>query len=270
MRTMKYFIILAFALFVSTSTYAQKKHFEGEITYSVSITLDKTARKFIKDADGEYNIKTVYKNGNEKSQENFYGSISYIFRDKDMCYGYSPLTKKGYKCKYSEAMQYYDKVRQTVDNTVKPTGETKEAFGITFEHFKGQQSTTTDLLGAKLTGTEDHDYWVCRDYDENYIMSIKIPGLYESFDWLAKMRMPLMGSFDQHLEISIEELSQREVKDEEFDLPEDVTFEEVANIALMEKKLKSDYKKYTKTQGKKKGEDVKREGAAKVKGEWDF
>ena len=270
MKAMKSFTILALALFVSVSAYAQKKHFEGEITYSVSITLDKTARKFIKDADGEYNIKTVYKNGNEKSQENFYGSITYIFRDKDMCYGYSPLTKKGYKCKYSEAIQYYDKIRQTVDNTVKPTGETKEAFGITFQHFKGQQSTTTDLLGAKLTGTEDHDYWVCQDYDENYIMSIKIPGLYESFDWLAKMRMPLMGSFDQHLEINIEELNQREVKDEEFDLPDDVTFEDVSNMAQMEQKMKSDYKKYTKAQGKKKGEDVKREGAAKVKGEWDF
>jgi hypothetical protein len=101
-------------------------------------------------------------------------------------------------------------------------------------------------------------------------MSIKIPGLYESFDWLAKMRLPLMGSFDQHLEISIEELNQREVKDEEFDLPEDVTFNDVSDMAQMEQKLKSDYKKYTKAQGKKKGEDVKREGAAKVKGEWDF
>ena len=41
---MKSFTILALALFVSVSTYAQKKHFEGEIIYSVSITLDKTAR----------------------------------------------------------------------------------------------------------------------------------------------------------------------------------------------------------------------------------
>ncbi len=270
MKSMKSFTILAFALFVSVNSYAQKKHFEGEITYSVSITLDKTARKFIKDAEGEYKIKTVFKNGNEKSQENYYGSITYIFRDKDMCYGYNPLTKKGYKCKYSDAIKYYDKIRQTVDNTVKPTGETKESFGITFERFKGQQTTTTEMLGAKITGVEDHDYWVCQDYDENYIMSIKIPGLYESFDWLAKMRMPLLGSFDQHLEISIEELNQREVKDEEFDLPDDVPFDEVTDMAQMEQKLKKDYKKYAKAEGKKKGEDVKREGAAKVKGDWDF
>ena len=101
-------------------------------------------------------------------------------------------------------------------------------------------------------------------------MSIKIPGLYESFDLRSVMKMPLMGSFEQHLELNIEELNQREVKDEEFNLPEDVTFEEVETMAQIESKLKSDYKKYKKAQGKEKGEDVKQEGAAKVKGEWDF
>ena len=270
MRSIKFLAVMAVALLTSTNTSAQNKHFEGEIIYSTSVTLDKTARKFIKGAEGEYKVEAVMKNGNEKAQENYFGTINYLFRDKDECYGYSPLTKKGYKCTYSASIKDYENIRKVENSTVKPTGETKEAFGMTFEHFKGEDVSKLDMLGAKITATDYIDYWVCRELDENWIMSIKIPGLYESFDLRSVMKMPLMGSFEQHLELNIEELNQREVKDEEFNLPEDVTFEEVETMAQIESKLKSDYKKYKKAQGKEKGEDVKQEGAAKVKGEWDF
>jgi hypothetical protein len=224
----------------------------------------------MKGAEGEYKIKTVFKNGNEKSQENYFGCITYIFRDKDMCYGYNPLTKKGYQCSYSASVKDYQNVRKVENSSVKATGETKEAFGIIFEKFQGADVTKVDLLGAKITGTDNIEYWVCRDYDENWIMSIKIPGLYESFDLRSVMKMPLVGSFEQHLELNIEELNQREVKDEELDLPEDITFEKVATMSQMEQKMKKDYSKYAKAQGKQKGEEVKQEGAAKVKGDWDF
>lgn len=36
---------------------AQNKHFEGEITYNMSIALDKTARKFLKGSDGAYTMR---------------------------------------------------------------------------------------------------------------------------------------------------------------------------------------------------------------------
>ena len=269
---MDYIKYLSVAIFlcVATSVKAQNKHFEGEVIYSVSATLDKTASKFFKGTNGEYQVKTVMKNGNEKTQENYFGTITYIFRDKDEVYGYSPLTKKGYKCTYSASVKDYQNIRKAENSTVAPTGETKELHGIRFEHFKGEDVTKMDLLGTTITGTDYIDYWVCRDYDENWIMSIKIPGLYQSVDLRSAMRLPLLGSAEQRLEISIEELTAREVKDDEFALPSDITFTEVATMYNIESALKKDYKKYKKAQGKKQGENVKEEGASKVKGDWDF
>lgn len=270
MRSIKFLAVMAMVLFTSANTSAQKKRFEGEIIYSTSVTLNKTARKFIKGAEGEYKVKAVCKNGNEKTQENYYGSISYLFRDQDMCYLYSPKTKTGYKCTYSATVADNQKVRKVEDSTVKPTGETKEAFGLTFEHYKGEDVAKLDLLGTTLKSTDYIEYWVCRDYDESWIMSIMIPGFFESFDLRTSMKIPLMGAYEQHVEMNVEEFTPREVKDEEFDLPKDIIFEEVETSAQMESRLKSDYKKYKKALGEEKGEDVKQEGAAKVKGEWDF
>lgn len=270
MKSINFLLSAIFAFGFTTSVNAQKKHFEGEIIYSTSITFNKVARKFIKGQEGEYKIKTVFKNGNEKSQENYFGCISYLFRDKDELYGYSPLTKKGYKCTYSATVADYQNMRKVENSTVKPTGETKDTLGLTFELFKGEDIASMDMLGANVKSTDYIEYWVCRDFDENWIMSIMIPGLYESFDLRTSMKIPLMGTYEQHLEMNIEEFNQREVKDEEFDLPKDIVFEEVATSAVMESKLKSDYKKYKKAQGKEKGEDVKTEGAAKIKGDWDF
>ena len=249
---------------------AQNKHFEGEIIYSTAVSLNKTARKLIKGTEGEYKTKTVFKNGNEKSQENYFGTITYLFREKDSLYNYSPLTKKGYKCTYSASIADYRNIRKKEDSSVKPTGETKEVHGIVFEHFKGQDISKLDMLGTTLTFTDDIDYWVCRDYDENWITSIEIPGLYESFGLRSSGKIPIMGTFEQSVELIIEDFSQREVKDEEFTLPAEIIFEEVETSAKMESCIKRDYKNYKKAQGKQHGEDVKQEGAAKIKGDWDF
>lgn len=270
MKSINFLLSAIIAFGFTTSVSAQKKHFEGDIIYSTSVSLNKVARKFVKGQEGEYKIKTVFKNGNEKTQENYFGCISYVFRDKDEVYGYSPLTKKGYKCSLSASIADYQNMRKVENSTVKPTGETKEAFGITFEHFKGEDTYGMDMLGTTLKATDYIEYWVCRDFDDNWMASIKIPGLQESFDWRTSMKIPLMGTYEQHMEMNIEELNQREVKDEELELPKDIFFEEVATSAQLEAKLKSDYKQYKKAQGKEKGEDVKTEGAAKIKGDWDF
>ena len=264
-------IITALLLMALTSVpvNAQKKHFEGEVTYSVSITFNKAARRFIKGTEGEYKVRTIYKNGNEKTTENYYGSVSYTFRDRDSMYCYSPVTNTGYSCTITETVKDFEKVRKDVINTVKPTGETMQLSGITFEHMKGQQKLNVDLLGTTLTTTEDMDYWVCREFDDTYFMSIKIPGLYTNFDYTSTFRVPLFGSAVQHVSITIHEVIPREVKDEEFALP-DIKFTELMTQAGIESAIKSDYKKHMKAQGKKQGEDVKTQGAAEIKGEWDF
>ena len=49
MRSIKKLITLSILWFtIPQVSFAQKQHFEGEITYNVSIALDKTARKFLK------------------------------------------------------------------------------------------------------------------------------------------------------------------------------------------------------------------------------
>ena len=273
MKTIQLLAVAFLILCNSAIAFAQKKHFEGEITYTVSITMDKTMRKFIKDADGEYKVRTIYKNGNEKTVENYFGTTNYIFRDRDSVYVYNPATKTGYKCTYSKSVEDYASIRnpsESFKSTVGPTGETKIVNGITFEHFKGQEKMNMDILGTTIVSTEDLDYWVNQDYDENYLMSIRIPGLYTDLDYTSRFRVPLFGEGVQHVSIKMHEVNPREVKDLDFALPSDITFTEVYTQNQAEKAIKKDYKKYTKKLGKKKGEDVKTTGASEVKGEWDF
>ena len=72
MRSIKKLIAVSILWFtIPLVSFAQKKHFEGEITHNMSITLDKTARKFLKGSDGAYEMKTIYKNGNELCHESY-------------------------------------------------------------------------------------------------------------------------------------------------------------------------------------------------------
>lgn len=249
---------------------AQKQHFEGEITYAMSVTLDKTARKFLKGSDGAYTTKTIYKNGDELSHENYYGTTTLLSRTKDSVYTYHPDIKKGYKCSYSSSVNHFKESRKNTESSIKDTGETKEMYGITFKRYKGEETTDADLGIATLKSIEQHDYWVCTDYDENWFMSICIPGMILSLDWFSKASIPILGEMTQHFDIRIKDLIIREVGDDELKLPSDVAFTLVNNMSTAESKLKKDHKKYMKERGKKVGENVQTQGAAKTKGSWDF
>ena len=249
---------------------AQKKHFEGEITYNMSIALDKTARKFLKGSDGAYTMKTIYKNGDELCHEDYYGMITLTSRNRDSVYMYLPEIKKGYKCAYSESVTNFKESRKNVESSVKETGETKEMYGLTFKRFKGDEVLDAYMIVATIPMTEEHDYWVCTDYDENWLMSIRIPGMILSLDWFAKGKIPILGEMTQHFDMSIKELKAREVSDDELAIPSDISFTTVSDMNTAEAKLKKDHKKLMKSKGKKVGEDIQTRGAGKTKGDWDF
>ena len=246
-------------------SFAQKKHFEGEITHNVSITLDKTARKFLKGSDGAYEMKTIYKNGNELNHEGYYGFITLISRAKDSVYMYQPDIKKGYKCSFSASIADFKETRKEMKSYISSTGEAKEMYGITFKRYKGEE--TSD---ATLDTSDQLDYWICPDFDDTWVSNIKVPGLIQYLDYFNKTKIPILGTMTQHLEMSIKELKVREVSDSEFALPTDITFTLVSTQATAESKLKKDHKKWTKEHGKKVGEDIQTRGAAKTKGDWDF
>ena len=249
---------------------AQNKHFEGEITYNMSIALDKTARKFLKGSDGAYTMKTIYKNGDELCHEDYFGMITLTSRNKDSVYMYLPEIKKGYKCSYSASVTNFKESRTVNESSVKETGEIKDMYGITFKRFKGTEILEADMLVARIPMTEEHDYWVCTDYDENWLMSIRIPGMILSLDWFAKGKIPILGEMTQHFDMSIKELKAREVSDDEFAIPGDISFTTVSDMNTAEAKLKKDHKKLMKSKGKKVGENIQTRGAGKTKGDWDF
>ena len=262
-------ISLVWLLFPLASS-AQKKHFEGEITYNASIALDKTARKFLKGSDGAYTIKTIYKNGDELSQEDYFGAITLISRNRDSVYTYLPEIKKGYKCSYSASIGIFKESRKNVESSVKETGETKEMYDMTFKRYKGSEVLEADLLVATIPMTEEHDYWVCTDYDDFWFNNIRIPGLIFSLDWFAKGKIPILGEMTQHFDMSIKELKAREVSDDEFAIPSDISFTIIDDMNTADAKLKKDHKKLMKSKGKKVGEDIQTRGAGKTKGDWDF
>lgn len=271
MRSIKELITLSILWFtIPQVSFAQKQHFEGEITYNVSIALDKTARKFLKGTDGAYEMKTIYKNGDEFSHEDYFGMNTLISRAKDSVYMYHPEIKKGYKCSFSASIENYKASRKDTKNTVKATGETKEMYGFTFSRFQGDVTSEVDLSVAKLNTAEQHDYWICTDFDDNWITSICLPGMILSFDYFSKASIPILGEMTQHFDMNIKELKAREVDDSELSLPKDIVFTLVNNLNTAESKLKKDHKKWAKENGKKVGEDIKTRGAAKTKGDWDF
>ena len=281
MKTIKFLVTLLLAFDATVEANAQKKHFNGEITYTVSVSLNKAARKIIKGTEGEYKVKSICKNGNEKTTENYFMTTSYSFRDKDSIYSYNQRTRTGYKCSLSETIKYNQKVRHEgkneggglsteFKNDVKPTGETKEISGFTFQHYKGPQTCKMDILGAKVVSTEELDYWVNTDYDDSNIMTIMIPGLFTDLNYTSRFKVPLLGQVEQYVSMKFHEVNPREVSDEEFVLPTDIVFLEVKNDSEIGDAIKKDYKKWAKAQGKSIGEEVKTEGAAEVEGEWDF
>ena len=271
MRSIKKLIAVSILWFtIPLVSFAQKKHFEGEITHNMSITLDKTARKFLKGSDGAYEMKTIYKNGNELCHESYYGFYTLISRTKDSVYMYHPDMKKGYKCSFSASIDNYKESRKDTKNTVKATGETKEMYGFTFNRYKGDVTAEVDLSIAKLNTAEQHDYWICTDFDDNWVTSICLPGMILSFDYFSKASIPILGEMTQHFDMSIKELKAREVSDSELVLPSDIDFTWVSNLNTAESKLKKDHKKWMKEKGKKVGEDIQTRGAAKTKGDWDF
>ena len=251
-------------------SFAQKKHFEGEITHNMSIALDKTARKFLKGSDGAYEMRTIYKNGEELIHESYYGFTTLISRAKDSVYMYHPDIKKGYKCSFSASIANYKESRKDTENTVRATGETKEMYGFTFKRYKGDVTSDVDLDVATLKSVEQQDYWVCTDFDDNWVTSICIPGMILSFDYFSKASIPILGEMTQHFDMSIKDLKAREVGDSELALPGDINFTLVSNLNTAESKLKKDHKKWMKEKGKKVGEDIQTRGAAKTKGDWDF
>lgn len=246
-------------------SFAQKQHFEGEITHNMSISLDKTARKFLKGSDGAYEMKTIYKNGDELCHEDYYGFTTLISRTKDSVYMYHPDMKKGYKCSFSASIASFKEARKEMKSSVSSTGETKEMYGITFKRYKGEET-----LETSLETTDQLDYWVCTDFDDTWVSNIKVPGMIQSFDYFNKTKIPILGTMTQHFEMSIKELKARKVNDSELTLPADINFTLVSDQATVESKLKKDHKKWAKGQGKKVGEDIQTRGAAKTKGDWDF
>ena len=281
MKTIKFLVTLFLAINATVITNAQKKHFNGEITYTVSVSLNKAARKIIKGTEGEYKVRTICKNGNEKTTENYYMTTSYTFRDKDSIYSYNQRTRTGYKCSLSETIKYNEKVRKEGENKaggvstdfkndVKPTGETKEISGLMFQRYSGTQTFKMDVLGAKVVSTEDLDYWVNTDYDESSIMTIMIPGLFTDLRYTSRFKVPLLGEVEQHITMAFHKVKPRDVSDEEMALPSDIDFKELKNDSEISSAIKKDYKKWAKAQGKKQGEEVKTEGAAEIEGEWEF
>jgi hypothetical protein len=175
--------------------------------------------------DGTYDMQYVIKGNNRKTSDTYSGLIQYENRDRNLGYVYSPLLKKGFKYKIKE---FEEKLNEKVEkqglSKAKKTGETKEIEGLMCHHYKGNTSTTSDLLGAPIEVTCTMDYWVCLDFRPEFIGSIKVPGLPVLFDELQVASFPLMGSQRQHQNIQLTAANRRTVDKGEVTPPSGISY----------------------------------------------
>ena len=222
---------------------AQQQKFEGELIYENTVTTNKTMRKLYPNLfkDGTYDMQYVIKGDLKKMSDTYAGLVQYECKSKDTGYLVCPLLKRGYRYKLSQyRMQQEDQFRNWGGNSGKRTGEVKEVEGLECQHYKNR------LQAKEGNGECTVDYWVCRDFESEFIGLAKLEGLPVEVDYIQTMSLPLIGTLKQHQSITLTGSKRRVVDDEEMNPPSDYDYyiSEDLNATLI--KLEKEIFKYMK------------------------
>lgn len=264
--------VFVLTLFVSLSISAQNKKFEGEIVYKNTITIDKTTQKLYSWArNGVYEDRVFIKGKNRLEENDYLDMKTLIIGEKDVCYIWNDLTKTGFTFVYSEYINYLKKIgteySEVLLNNIQETGETKDFFGYTCKHYKGELKEKINMQLVKLDQTKKKDYWVCNELP-NVMDEEDFPGLPFKFEINVSARVPLLGSLQNYQSCEISSITTKNVDDKVFEIPSDITFKTSSDGYGSIRKIAKEVRKYKK---KNKIEDNKVDAnGASEEGSFDF
>lgn len=266
-------VLFSFVTAFPQTEKANDESFEGVITIASTLSGSKyNLKAYGVSENGEF-YTTFYRKGKLRRWDDpLVGTILLEDLENDMAYYWSPETKKGIKYILSTINKQKEALHSSGKKDVE-TGETKVSFGFKLKRWKQSETETQEILGAKIIGETDIDYWAFADWGPIFYGSRMLKGFAFEMEWFQKMTAPLEGTTTLHQSDHVVDVKKEKLSGTIFEIPNDVSFgyyNTYDDVSSQEKKITKAIKKYRKKHGISATKGVTTVGGGQKKGEWDY